>query len=130
MPTIEEAKPSNGSAAQTCPLCGAPLNPENPNECSQCDWVAKPEEHHRGGTVRDRIAVCLSVVPGLGHFYKGQRLTGALYFLGAVFAVFACLVAGTFTMGFGVLLLPLYWLGIMLQVYYAEDLVLAEARKK
>jgi len=130
MPTIEEAKPSNGSAAQTCPLCGAPLNPESPDACSQCDWVAKPAEQQAGGSVRDKIAVCLSVVPGLGHFYKGHRLTGALYFLGAVFAVSAAIVAGTFTMGFGVLLLPLYWLGIMLQVYFVEDLVLAEARKK
>ena len=130
MPTIEESKSSNGSATQTCPLCGAPLNPASPEACSQCDWVAKPAEQQSGGMVRDKIAVCLSVVPGLGHFYKGHRLTGALYFLGAVFSVSAALVAGTFTMGFGVLLLPLYWLGIMLQVYFVEDLVLAEARKK
>jgi hypothetical protein len=130
MPTIEEAKPSNGSAAQTCPLCGAPLDPANPNACTQCDWVAKTDETQSAGTVRDKIAVVLSVVPGLGHIYKGHRLTGALYFLGAVIAISACLVAGTFTAGFALLLMPLYWLGIMLQVYFLEDLVLAEAKKK
>ena len=128
--TMTEANPSSATSAQTCPLCGAPLNPENPNACTKCDWVAKPEEHHAGGTVRDKIAVCLSVVPGLGHIYKGHRLTGALYMLGAAFAVFAAVVASTATAGFGILLLPLYWLGIMLQVYFVEDLVLAEAKKK
>jgi hypothetical protein len=46
--------------------------------------------------------------------------------LGAVFAVFAALVASTATAGFGILLLPLYWIGIMLQVYFIEDLGLKE----
>ena len=129
MPTTE-ANPSTATTTRTCPLCGAALDPENPNACTQCDWVAKPEGHHAGGTVRDKIAVCLSVVPGLGHIYKGHRLTGALYMLGAAFAVFAAVVASTATAGFGILLLPLYWLGIMLQVFFVEDLVLAQAKKK
>ncbi len=128
MPTIE-AKPSR-TAALTCPLCGTALNPENPNACTHCDWVAKTEEHHAGGGFRDRVAVCLSVIPGLGHIYKGQRLTGALYMMGAAFAVFAAIVASTATAGFGILLLPLYWLGIMLQVYFAEDLVVAGTKRK
>ena len=34
------------------------------------------------------------------------------------------------TAGFGILLLPLYWLGIMLQVFFVEDLVLAGLKKK
>ena len=120
MPTIEANPPL--TAAARCPLCDAPLDPEHPDACTKCDWVAPGHrEHPQSGGIRDKIAVCLSVVPGLGHIYKGHKMTGALYMLGAVFAVFAAVVAGTFTAGFGVFLLPLYWIGIMLQVYWMED---------
>src|SRR6266851_1333970 len=103
MPTTEANPPLT---VARCPLCDAPLNPEQPDACTRCDWVApQPAEHHRGGSVRDKISVCLSVVPGLGHIYKGHKLTGALYMLGAVFAIFAAVVASTATAGFGILLL-------------------------
>jgi hypothetical protein len=126
MPTTE-ANPPIITAAH-CPLCDAPLQPSHPDSCSKCDWVAHPRETPQAatGSIRDKFAVCLSVVPGLGHIYKGHKLTGALYMLGAVFAVFAALVASTATAGFGILLLPLYWIGIMLQVYFIEDLGLKE----
>lgn len=125
MPTTEANLPLTTTAH--CPLCDAPLNPEHPDACSKCDWVAPQRvEHHAGGSLRDKIAVGLSVVPGLGHIYKGHRLTGALYMLGAVFAIFAAVVAGTFTAGFGICLLPLYWIGVMLQVYWLEDRALKE----
>jgi hypothetical protein len=71
------------------------------------------------------VAVALSVIPGLGHFYKGHRLTGALYMLGAGFAIFAAVVASTATAGFGILLLPLYWFGVMLQVFFIPDVAVA-----
>jgi hypothetical protein len=120
MPTTEANPPLTTTAH--CPLCDAPLNPEHPDACSKCDWVAPhPAAHHGGGSLRDKIAVGLSVVPGLGHIYKGHRLTGALYMLGALFASIAAGVAGTFTAGFGICLLPLYWIGVMLQVYWLED---------
>ena len=126
MPTIEANPTPTVTGTHTCPLCGAPLNSASPDECTQCDWVAPSSGlHHAGGSFRDRVAVALSVIPGLGHIYKGHRLTGALYMLGAAFAIFAAVVASTATAGFGILLLPLYWLGIMLQVYYVEDLVVA-----
>jgi hypothetical protein len=121
MPTTE-AKPS---VTQTgaCPLCDTPLDPSNPTECSKCDWHVgydrTPAEAL--GNVRDVAAVVMSVIPGLGHIYKGYRLTGALYMLGAVFAGLAAAVASTATAGFGLLLLPLYWAGVMLQVYWLED---------
>jgi hypothetical protein len=129
MPTIE-ANPTSTQALATCPLCDAPLKPESPSTCPHCDWVAATEVHQPGGSVRDRVAVALSVIPGLGHIYKGHRLTGALYMLGAGFAIFAAIVASTATAGFGILLLPLYWLGIMLQVYFFEDLVVAGKSRK
>jgi hypothetical protein len=120
MPTIEANPPP--TAVAHCPLCDAPLNPEHPDACTKCDWVSPNHpDHHRSGGIRDRIAVCLSIVPGLGHIYKGHRLTGALYMLGAAFAACAVLVASTFTAGFAVFLLPLYWIGVMMQVYWLED---------
>jgi hypothetical protein len=121
MPTIE-AKPSV-TPLQACPLCDTPLDASNPNECPKCDWhVGYGKEPGQSvGTVRDVAAVVMSVIPGLGHIYKGHRLSGALYMLGALFAVFAAAVASTATAGFGLLLLPLYWAGVMLQVYWLED---------
>ena len=120
MPTIE-TKPSVTQLA-ACPLCDTPLEASNPTECPKCDWhVGYEHDPESLGTVRDVAAVVMSVIPGLGHIYKGHRLSGALYMLGAVFAIFAAAVASTATAGFGLLLLPLYWAGVMLQVYWLED---------
>jgi hypothetical protein len=131
MPSIDETPSVATTAARkTCPLCGAQLSESNPSECPKCDWHVgyQRERGQRLGTVRDVAAVILSVIPGLGHIYKGHRLTGALYMLGAVFAIFAAAVASTATAGFGLLLLPLYWIGIMLQVYWLEDRAAARAK--
>ena len=124
MPTTE-ANPAITTAAH-CPLCDALLDPAHPDSCPKCDWVAHPHgEHHAAtGTIRDKFAVVLSVVPGLGHFYKGHKMTGVLLFIGGFFAWMVAFVASTATAGFGILLALLYWVGIMLQVYFIEDLAL------
>jgi hypothetical protein len=126
MPTIE-AKPVT-TQVSACPLCDTPLDPANPTECPRCDWHVgyKSEPEEGVGNVRDIAAVVMSVIPGLGHIYKGYRLTGALYMLGALFAIFAAGVASTATAGFGLLLLPLYWAGVMLQVYWLDDRAVAK----
>ncbi|MCE9610795.1 MAG: hypothetical protein K8R23_11435 [Chthoniobacter sp.] len=103
----------------TCPLCDAVLLPENPDACPKCDWVRHATTHR--GTGRDLTAVCFSVIPGLGHLYKGHRLLGAIIMLGSCFAVFAALLAGFASAGWGLLLLPLYWGAVMLHVYWADD---------
>ena len=41
----------------------------------------------------------------------------------------AVAVAATFTAGWALLLMPLYWAGVMLQVYWLDDRVAAAARK-
>jgi hypothetical protein len=121
MPTTDENPPV--TARKTCPLCDAPLDESNPNACPKCDWYAgyRQQREEPFGTGRDVAAALMSVVPGLGHIYKGYTMTGVLYMLGGVFAVFAAGVAATATAGFGLLLLPLYWIGIMLQVFWLED---------
>ena len=119
MPTTNANPPLTDTRA--CPLCGTALSPDNLNECPKCDWVRGYRSHETAGTFRDRVAVCLSCVPGLGHFYKGHRLLGAILLLGSGFAIFACIVAATASAGWGLLLLPLYWVGVMMHAYWLED---------
>ena len=120
MPAIE-ANPPPTEARTHCPLCDAELDPKNLSECPKCDWVPGYRRRSYHGTGRDTAAMLLNVIPGLGHIYKGHRLTGALLMLGGVFAVFGCGLVATATAGFGLLLLPLYWAGVMMQVFWLED---------
>lgn len=123
MSTIQAISQRDEAVAVTCPLCNAPLNADHPDACTKCDWIVKPAPHEitHLTTFRDRAAVALSLAPGLGHLYKGYKMIGAICMLGALFAFLACTVAATFTAGFGMLLLPVYWVGIMLHVYWIED---------
>ena len=73
--------------------------------------------------------MALSIVPGLGHMYKRHEMTGIICMLGGMFAILACAVVATFTAGFGMLLLPIYWVGIMLHVYWLDDRGIAPPHK-
>ena len=80
------------------------------------------------GKASDAIAVLLSVLPGLGHIYKGHKLIGMLLiFAGTPMAVGLALLIATGTAGFGVALLPIYWLAVMAHVYAIQDRVLPPA---
>ena len=77
------------------------------------------------GKASDAIAVLLSVLPGLGHIYKGYKVLGMfLIFAGTPMAVGLAALIATGTAGFGVALLPVYWLGVMVHVYAIKDRVL------
>ncbi len=77
------------------------------------------------GKASDAIAVLLSVLPGLGHIYKGHKFIGmALVFAGTPMAVALALLIATGTAGFGIGLLPVYWLAVMVHVYAIKDRVL------
>ena len=77
------------------------------------------------GKASDAIAVLLSVLPGLGHIYKGYKFVGMfLIFAGTPMAVGLALLIATGTAGFGVALLPVYWLAVMVHVYAIKDRVL------
>lgn len=79
------------------------------------------------GKASDAVAVMLSVMPGLGHVYKGHKLVGLLLiFLGTPMAVGLALLIATGTAGFGVLVLPVYWIAVMVHVYAIQDRVLPE----
>ncbi len=76
------------------------------------------------GKASDVVAVLLSVLPGLGHIYKGHRLVGLfLMFAGTPFAVGLALLIATGTAGFGIGLLPIYWIVVMIHVYAIQDRV-------
>jgi hypothetical protein len=74
------------------------------------------------GKASDAVAVLLSVLPGLGHIYKGHKFIGMLLiFAGTPMAVGLALLIATGTAGFGILLLPIYWLAVMVHVYAVQD---------
>lgn len=74
------------------------------------------------GQASDAVAVLLSVIPGLGHIYKGHKLMGLLFmFAGTPAAIGISLLAAMGTAGFGLGLLPLYWFGVMFHAYTIPD---------
>jgi hypothetical protein len=105
-----------------CPYCGKVL-PKNAQACDQCDWTRAATETAEG-KASDFVAVILSVIPGLGHIYKGHRLIGALImFIGTPMAIGIAALTFTFTAGFGGLILPLWWFGVMFHVWAIPDRV-------
>jgi hypothetical protein len=92
-------------------------------ECDHCDWTGAEHETAEG-KASDAFAVVLSIIPGLGHIYKGHTLVGLLLiFVATPMAVGLALLAATATASFAVLLLPLYWLAVIFHVYGIEDRV-------
>src|SRR5687767_5353485 len=88
MPTID-ALPQVTEIHTNCPLCETALDPTNPTECPKCDWVVgyRRQQAQRVGTIRDNIALLLSVVPGAGHLYKGHRMLGVIFMAGTLVAI-------------------------------------------
>jgi hypothetical protein len=111
----------------TCPLCGHVL-PKDAQACDRCDWVRTPDADTAEGQASDAVAVMLSVIPGLGHVYKGYRLLGLLFVIGAFGAILLGMLAATATAGFGLGLIPIYWLAVMFHVYGIEDRVAPTAK--
>jgi len=60
-----------------CPNCGQRL-PKDAQACDRCNWKRENPEIAEG-TASDAMAALLSIVPGLGHVYKGYRGIGLLF---------------------------------------------------
>jgi hypothetical protein len=117
MQTIETPTPT--SATEECPLCGTEL-PRGANECTRCDWVRRPPgPPPRKNNPRDVAALYLSVVPGAGHLLKGYNQLAILFFAGIPVVA---LLAYAFTMFFGWLLLPAYWIAVAADAYLRKDI--------
>lgn len=114
------SEPTLAADSMNCPLCGHVL-PKDAQHCDRCDWVRAPDTDTAEGKASDLVAVMLSVVPGLGHVYKGYKLLGLLFVIGAFGAILLGALAATATAGFGLALIPIYWFGVMFHVYGVED---------
>ena len=105
-----------------CPYCGA-LLPKNAQACTNCDWTRQatvPAEPKAS----DAMAIMLSIIPGLGHIYKGHRVTGALILLVITpLAIAFSIIAAMASAGWGILMLIPYWGAVMLHVWAIDDRV-------
>ncbi len=122
-----EMQPSAGM--MSCPLCGNML-PKDAESCDRCDWTRRGQAEGAEGKASDAFAVLLSVIPGLGHIYKGHRLLGILLIIGIPFAVGASALAATATAGFGLGLMAIYWIGVMIHAYAIDDRVSPEKHQE
>ena len=116
------SEPVVSANTMSCPLCGQVL-PKDAKNCDRCDWVRRPDTDTAEGKASDLVAVLLSVIPGLGHVYKGYQLLGLLFVIGAFGAILLGALAATATAGFGLALIPIYWFAVMFHVYGIEDRV-------
>jgi hypothetical protein len=109
-----------------CPFCGTTL-PANATACTNCDWTleaTKPAEPKAS----DAMAILLSMIPGLGHIYKGHRVVGAvLLFLVTPVAIVFGFLAAFASAGFGIGLLVFYWIGVMIHAWAIDDRVMPSA---
>ena len=112
---------------RSCPVCGHTL-PKDAKSCDRCNWVRTTNAETAEGKASDLVAVLLSVIPGLGHVYKGYKLIGLLFVIGAFGAILLGALAATATAGFGLALIPIYWFAVMFHVYGIEDRVAPTAK--
>jgi hypothetical protein len=117
-PSIESETETTGT--MPCPVCGHIL-PKEAERCDRCNWTRQGKAETAEGKASDAVAVMLSVIPGLGHVYKGYKLVGLLFVTGAIGAIALGALAATATAGFGLFLIPIYWFAVMFHVYAIQD---------
>lgn len=105
-----DAPPSEPTPNETQMPQARPATPGAPSEGAE-------------GKASDLVAMLLSVIPGLGHIYKGHRLVGILLILGAPLAVGLSALAATATAGFGLGLMVFYWFAAGFHAYAISDRV-------
>jgi TM2 domain-containing membrane protein YozV len=69
------------------------------------------------------VAVMFSIVPGLGHIYKGHILAGLLWMLGAIPVGIFVFLAAFASAGWGLGLFFFYLAAAMLHAYGIDDRV-------
>jgi hypothetical protein len=76
-------------------------------------------------TVRARhaAAAALSIIPGLGHLYKGHVGLGILFMLGIMLVIFISVMMIWATAFTSLVIIPvIYWIAVGAHAYAAEDL--------
>jgi hypothetical protein len=104
-----------------CPYCGH-LLPKDAGKCDHCDWTRGASETAEG-KASDAIAVIFSIIPGLGHIYKGHKLAGFLWMFGAIPVGIFVLLAAFASAGWGLGLFIFYLVAVMLHAYAVDDRV-------
>ena len=111
-------EPSTGDK-MPCPFCGH-LLPKDAQSCDRCDWRRGATETAEG-KASDAVAVILSIIPGLGHIYKGHKLAGLLWMAGAIPVGIFVVLAAIASAGFGIGLFFFYLGAVMLHAYAVDD---------
>jgi hypothetical protein len=79
--------------------------------------LTKEEKH-----AYNEIAALLSIVPGLGHIYKGHYEMGLIWmFLGMPVAVFIGIISILGTAGVSLLFPPMVWVALAVDAYNEKD---------
>ena len=122
-----DAPQSEATAGTTgtmvCPGCGQSL-PADAQSCDRCHWTREEGRLETAeGKASDAVAVLLSIIPGLGHIYKGHKLAGLLWMAGAIPAGIFVFLAAIASAGFGAGLFFLYLIAVMIHVWGIEDRV-------
>ena len=119
---VQEQQQEDPWGTMKCPYCGTIL-PANATHCTNCDWTleaTKPAEPKAS----DAMAILLSIIPGLGHIYKGHRVMGAfIMFLITPLALTFAIIAAVASAGWGILTLIPYWGAVMLHAWAVDDRV-------
>jgi hypothetical protein len=105
-----------------CPYCGHLLS-KDAQSCDRCDWKRGATETAEG-KASDAVAVILSIIPGLGHIYKGHKLVGFLWMFGAIPVGLFVLLAAFASAGWGLGLFFFYLGAVMLHAYAVDDRVI------
>src|ERR1044072_8216268 len=106
---------------RACPQCGH-LLPKDAERCDKCDWARAATETAEG-KASDAVAVLFSIVPGLGHIYKGHILAGFLWMAGAIPVGIFVLLAAFASAGWGIWLFFFYLGAVMLHASAVDDRV-------
>lgn len=71
---------------------------------------------------RNTIAAVLTIVPGLGHIYKGHLAAGFVWmFLGMPMAIWIGILLGLATAGIGLLFPIVCWVGLVFDAYNEKN---------
>jgi TM2 domain-containing membrane protein YozV len=104
-----------------CPYCGH-LLPKDAERCDRCDWTRDATQTAEG-KASDAVAVLFSIIPGLGHIYKGHILAGLIWMICAIPVGIFILLAAFASAGWGLGLFFFYLGAVMLHAYAIDDRV-------
>lgn len=83
--------------------------------------LAKQTSNQKITKARNELAAILSIIPGLGHIYKGHFSLGLILFLGGILTLWVGLILAFATAGIGLLIPVAYVIVLGYHAFYADD---------